>query len=57
VMNMSNSKRPGEFATQIKREFGFDVRKDESWKTTRAFHCPANLLDEIYDNSRWGMGS
>jgi hypothetical protein len=55
---------PDEFAAEIKHEFKLDVTKDELWddllrdgSKRRAFHCPSELLDEIYGSGKYCLGS
>jgi hypothetical protein len=60
--------KPEIFAATIKDEFGLDVTTDASWAQvidddegrsfmSRGFHCPVELLGNIYYSSRWPMGS
>ncbi len=60
---------PDEFAAEIAERFGFDPRKDPHWWdviegdedmepfVSYRFHCPAHLLDPIYGNPEYPLGS
>ena len=59
---------PEAFVKEIKRKFGFDPSKNESWGeviddgkggsfTSYGFHCPAEHLDAIYGNDKYPMES
>ena len=41
------------FALEMMDKFGFDPRRDCMY----CFHCPANVLDEIYGNDEYPLGS
>ena len=59
---------PGTFAATIKDEFGLDVTCDHAWGevidddegdsfVSYRFHCPVELLGDIYYSDRWPIGS
>jgi hypothetical protein len=57
---------PAGFARQVQAEFNFDPAVDSSWGRriggdggfdSYSFHCPPELLDPIYGDSRFPMGS
>jgi hypothetical protein len=57
---------PEGFVRQIRNEFGFDPALDPDWELriegdddypSYSFHCPAGLLDDIYGDHRFPMGS
>ncbi|WP_045740888.1 hypothetical protein [Actinoplanes rectilineatus] len=58
--------RPDEFAAEIAAKHGFDPRTDKRWWevidgdepfVTYQFHCPPHLLDAIYGNDQYPLGS
>ena len=61
--------QPDEFAAEIADRYGFDPRTDRRWwdviagdgdaepQQSYMFHCPPHLLDAIYGNSEYPMGS
>lgn len=60
---------PDEFAAEIAAKYGFDPRTDMRWWdvidggdgmepfVSHRFRCPAHLLDAIYGNDKYPMGS
>jgi hypothetical protein len=60
---------PDEFAAEIASKYGFDPRTDRRWWDVIAgddgaeplvsymFHCPSHLLDAIYGNGAYLLGS
>ena len=58
---------PDEFAAEIAAKYGFDPRTDRRWWevvedgeepfVSYRFRCPARLLDEIYGNDAYPLGS
>lgn len=57
---------PDGFAEEIAVKYGFDPRTDRRWWdvidgeepfVAYQFHCPAHLLDAIYGNSAYPLGS
>jgi hypothetical protein len=50
---------PTGFADEIWERFNFAVDQSPKWKGggDPGFHCPAQLLDEIYGSGRYPMGS
>lgn len=59
---------PEVFAATVKDEFGLDLASDQAWGKTiddgdgdsfvsYGFHCPSELLGDIYYSNRWPIGS
>ncbi|WP_250029750.1 hypothetical protein [Paractinoplanes maris] len=60
---------PDDFAAEIAARYGFDPRTDKRWWevidgggdmepfVSYRFHCPVHLLDAIYGNDKYPLGS
>jgi hypothetical protein len=55
---------PEGFVAEIKKRFNFDPSADDGWSYVanglppfRRFFCPAHLLDRIYGDGNYPMGS
>jgi hypothetical protein len=48
---------PEGFVAEIKTKYNFDPSADDGWSTSYRFFCPAHLLDSIYGDGNYPMGS
>jgi hypothetical protein len=51
---------PKEFVEEMKARYGFDPSRDNSYwneKCGYSFHCPASVVDEIYEGRLYPLGS
>ena len=52
--------KPKEFAKEMKEKFGFDPSENNIYwnrKSGYSFHLPGEYINEIYDRSKYPLGS
>lgn len=49
---------PRAFMREMRDVYGLHINKNKkSWRRSKMFFCPADLLDKIYGNGKYPLGS
>lgn len=46
------------FMREMRTKYGFTINKNlKSWRRSKMFHLPGHLMDKVYGNSKYPLGS